>query len=72
MHRHYKGIGIVLLVMAAAFVAALALGLEFVAYGVLIAGLVVLFLLSVAFMRPSGRTPEHHARVDKAIHDTNP
>ena len=72
MHRHYIGIGLALLIMVAVFVIALALGQNLLAYGALVVGLVMLFVMGVAYMRPRGHTPEHHGRVDRIVNDTNP
>ncbi len=72
MNRHYTGIGLALLIMIVAFVIALALGSKLIAFGALIVGLVMMFVMGVAYMRPRGHTPEHHAEVDRIVNDTNP
>ncbi len=72
MASHFKGIGIFLLLVALAFVVALGLGQVYFAYGLLVCGLIALAVLSIAYMRPSGRTPEHHADMDKVFNDTKP
>jgi hypothetical protein len=72
MSSHYKGIALALLLLTAAFVLALALGQQVVAYGLLILGVGLIFVMSIAYMRPHGRTPEHHAKVDRVVKDTKP
>lgn len=72
MSSHYKGIAWALLVLVVAFITALWLGHGFVAYGILMAGFVLFFVMSIAYMRPRGHSPEHHAKVDKVVKDTDP
>lgn len=72
MRSHYKGLVWALLVLAIAFIAAMVFGDVFIAYGVLMGGFVLLFVMGVAYMRPRGRPPEHHAKVDEFVNDTKP
>ena len=72
MDSHFKGIGIAALFIAAMFVIALAVGQTMLAFGVLLGGAVLLFVFSIAYMRPRGRSPEHHAKVDRIVNDTKP
>ena len=72
MSSHYKGISFAALFIVIAFVAAMAAGQQMLAFGVLLAGAVLLFVFSIAYMRPSGRSPEHHAKVDRIVNDTKP
>jgi hypothetical protein len=64
--------GLFLLTLGIAFIVAYWSGQAYVAYGILVGGLVILAVMSVAYMRPKGRTPEHHAEIDKIVNDTRP
>lgn len=72
MNSHYKGIGLALLFIVLAFIGALAAGQTPLAFGILVGGAVLLFVFSIAYMRPSGRSPEHHGKVDRLVNDTKP
>ena len=72
MASHYKGIGLALLLLMALFVGALVAGQNLIAFSILFSGAVLLFVFSIAYMRPSGRSPEHHSEVDRVVHDTKP
>lgn len=72
MNSHFKGIGLAALFIAVAFVFALAVGQPLLAFGVLLGGAVLLFVFSIAYMRPSGRSPERHAKIDRIVNDTKP
>jgi len=72
MTSHFKGIGLALAFIVVAFIVALALGQQPIAFGILVGGAVLLFVFSIAYMRPSGRSPEHHAKVDRWVNDTKP
>lgn len=72
MNSHFKGISLAALFIAIAFVIALAVGQPLVAFGVLLGGAVLLFVFSIAYMRPSGRSPERHAKIDRIVNDTKP
>jgi len=72
MNSHYKGIGLAALFIALAFVVALAVGQPLIAFGILLGGAVLLFVFSIAYMRPAGRSPEHHGKVDRIVNDTKP
>jgi len=72
MNSHYKGIFWALLLIVMAFIVALAFGQTPIAFGILVGGGVILFVFSIAFMRPTGRSPEHHAKVDRWVNDTKP
>lgn len=72
MNSHYKGISIATALIVAAFVTALALGQTMVAFGVFLGGGVLLFVFSIAYMRPSGQSPERHAKIDRIVNDTKP
>ena len=72
MTSHYKGIGLALLLLVALFVGALVAGQNLLAFCILFAGAVLLFVFSIAYMRPAGRSPEHHGKVDRVVNDTRP
>lgn len=72
MNSHIKGISLAALFVVIAFVVALAAGQPMIAFGALIGGAVLLFVFSIAYMRPSGRSPEHHAKIDRIVNDTKP
>ena len=72
MTSHFKGIGLALALIVVAFIVALAVGQQPIAFGILFGGAVLLFVFSIAYMRPSGRSPEHHAKVDRWVNDTKP
>jgi predicted membrane channel-forming protein YqfA (hemolysin III family) len=72
MSSHYKGIGLALLLIVVMFTGALIAGQSLVAFSILFAGAVLLFIFSIAYMRPSGRSPEHHGKVDRLVNDTKP
>lgn len=72
MNSHYKGISLAALFVVVAFVVALTVGQQLLAFGVLLGGAVLLFVFSVAYMRPSGRSPERHAKIDRIVNDTKP
>jgi hypothetical protein len=60
------------MLMVAGFVGALAFDSIAIALGSLISGLVVMFVMAVAYLRPEGAAPEHHPRIDHILDDTNP
>ena len=72
MQRHWKGIIVLFGVLALAFVAALWFESVAIALGALVSGLVIAFVMSTAWMRADGHSPEHHPPVDRAFDDTNP
>lgn len=72
MQRHWKGLVVLFASLALAFITALWMESMAFALGSLVAGLVVAFVMSTAWMRPEGHTPEHHHRVDRLVDDTHP
>lgn len=72
MTSHYKGIGLALLLLVTLFVTALLAGQNMIAFCILFAGAVLMFVFSIAYMRPDGRSPEHHGKVDRVVNDTRP
>jgi hypothetical protein len=41
-------------------------------YGSGASAVVAMFIVSIAHLRPKGREPEHHPKVDQALDDTRP
>jgi hypothetical protein len=72
MQRHWKGLVVLFGLLAAAFVGALWAESVAIALGALVSGLVLAFVMSTAWMRADGHSPEHHPRVDHVFDDTNP
>lgn len=72
MQRHWKGLVVLFGLLALAFITALWMESVAFALGSLVAGLVVAFVMSTAWMRPDGHSPEHHHRVDRYVDDTSP
>jgi hypothetical protein len=72
MQRHWRALVGIVMLMVAAFVGALALNSIALALGTFISGLVVMFVMAIAYLRPAGASPEHHPRVDRILDDTNP
>jgi hypothetical protein len=72
MQRHWRALVGIVMLMIAAFVGALALDSIALALGTLVSGLVVMFVMAIAYLRPKGSAPEHHPRIDHILDDTNP
>ena len=72
MQRHWKGLVLLFGLLATAFIASLWADSVAFALGSLVSGLVVAFVMSIAWMRADGHSPEHHHRIDHVIDDTNP
>jgi hypothetical protein len=72
MQRHWRALVGIVMVMVVGFVAALGFGSVAIALGSLISGLVVMFVMAIAYLRPAGSAPEHHPRIDHILDDTNP
>jgi hypothetical protein len=72
MQRHWRALIGMVVIMVIGFVGALALDSVAMALGTLISGLVVLFVMAIAYLRPEGASPEHHPRIDHILDDTNP
>jgi hypothetical protein len=72
MQRHWRGLVILFGLLALAFVAALWADSVAFALGALVSGLVLAFVMSTAWMRAEGHSPEHHAPVDRVFDDTHP
>ncbi len=72
MWRHSTAIVAVFFVMVAGFGIALAAGSTILAIMALLGGLVVGFVMAIAWMRPASGPIEHHPRSDRIVDDTAP
>jgi predicted lysophospholipase L1 biosynthesis ABC-type transport system permease subunit len=72
MWRHSTGIVALFLVTVGLFGLAFWAGHAMLAVMVLLGGLVVAFVLGIAWMRPTSYPPEHHPKVDRIFNDTAP
>jgi hypothetical protein len=72
MQRHWRFLVVTFGLILVGFVGGLALGSIAVALGSLVSGLVVAFVMAIAFLRADGHSPEHHARMDRVFDDMNP
>jgi hypothetical protein len=72
MQRHWRGLIALFALLAIAFVAALWADSVAMALGALVSGLVLAFVMSTAWMRAEGHSPEHHHPVDRVVDDTSP
>jgi DMSO/TMAO reductase YedYZ heme-binding membrane subunit len=72
MQRHWRALVGMVVLMIVGFVGAIAFGSIAIALGSLISGLVVMFVMAIAYLRPEGSAPEHHPRIDHILDDTNP
>jgi|GEM_PF-1320406 len=72
MKRHWLGIVVLFVLVSVVFGLALALGYPYVAYGALVVGLTTTVVLSVAWLRPEGKSVEHHPAVDRVFDDMDP
>ena len=70
MQRHWRSLVVIFGLILVGFVAGLALGSIAVALASLVSGLVVAFVMAIAFMRADGHSPEHHSRMDRVFDDT--
>ena len=66
------GVAVFMCLVAVAFAIALSLGHPVVGFVMLIGGLVITFVMAIAYMRPKGHTPEHHGKIDRIVRDTKP
>jgi len=72
MQRHWRALVIGFALILCGFLAGLALDSIAIALASLVSGLVVAFVMAIAFLRADGHSPEHHARVDRVFDDTSP
>jgi drug/metabolite transporter (DMT)-like permease len=72
MQRHWRALVIGFGLILCGFLGGLALDSMAIALASLVSGLVVAFVMAIAFLRADGHSPEHHARVDRVFDDTNP
>ncbi len=59
-------------VTVVAFTAALLMDALFLALGFFVLGLVLAFVMAIAWSRPEGHPTEHHAPSDRIVKDTAP
>ena len=72
MQRHWRALVIGFALILCGFLGGLALESIAIALASLVSGLVVAFVMAIAFLRADGHSPEHHARVDHVFDDTGP
>lgn len=72
MQRHWRSLVVMFGLILVGFVVGLALESIAIALASLVSGLVVAFVMAIAFMRADGHSPEHHARMDRVFDDTSP
>ena len=72
MQRHWRSLIVIFGLVLLGFLGGLAFDSIALALASLVSGLVVAFVMAVAFLRADGHSPEHHARVDRVFDDTNP
>ena len=72
MQRHWRALVGLFGLLLLGFVGGLGFGSIAFALASLVSGLVIAFVMAVAYLRPAGASPEHHARVDHMLDDTNP
>ena len=72
MEQHWRSLVGLFFLILAGFVCGLAFESIALALASLVSGLVIAFVLSTAFLRAEGHSPEHHARVDQVFGDTGP
>jgi len=72
MKRHTFAIWALFFTTLFVFGFSVAIGSMFAALISLIAGLVLAFVMSIAWVRFEGYPPEHHPRIDKIVDDTRP
>ena len=71
MEQHWRAIIGMFGLILAGFVGGLTFDSITVALWSLMSGLVVAFVMSTAFLRADGHSPEHHPRVDAVFGDTS-
>ena len=72
MQRHWRALVIGFALVPCGFLIGLALESIAIALASLVSGLVVAFVMAIAFLRADGHSPEHHPRVDRVFDDTSP
>jgi hypothetical protein len=72
MQRHWRSLVVIFGLILVGFVGGLGFGSVAIALGSLVSGLVVAFVMSIAFLRADGHSPEHHTRADRVFDDMNP
>jgi hypothetical protein len=69
MWRHTTGIVSLFVLLVIGFEVALIAGSTVLGVIVLVTGLVLAFVMGIAWMRPSSGPDEHHPPVDKVVND---
>lgn len=72
MARHWKGIFALFAVTLLVFGAAIVTGSMYFSIVSLMLGLVLAFIMAIAWMRPKGQPREHHQQLDRVVNDTRP
>lgn len=72
MSRHWKGILTIFFVTVTVFIIGIVTDSTYLAVVSLISGLVMSFVIAVAWSRPSGSPKERHAEHDRLMNDTRP
>jgi hypothetical protein len=72
MQRHWRSLVVMFGLILVGFVGGLALESIALALASLVSGLVVAFVMAIAFLRADGHSPEHHARMDRMFDDMSP
>ena len=72
MQRHWSFLVVTFGLVLLGFVGGLAFDSIALALASLISGLVVAFVMAIAFLRAEGHSPEHHPRTDRVFDDMNP
>lgn len=72
MQRHWRTLVVIFGLILIGFVGGLAFDSIAIALASLVSGLVVAFVMAIAFLRADGHSPEHHVRTDRVFDDMNP
>ena len=72
MRRHAFAIWALFFMMLFGFGISVALGSLWMALLCLVLGIVMAFVMGIAWVRFRGYPPEHHPPIDKIVDDTNP
>ena len=72
MEQHWRSLVSMFALILVAFMVGLGLDSIALALGSLMSGLVIAFVMSTAFLRAEGHSPEHHPEMDRVFGDINP
>jgi hypothetical protein len=72
MNRHLVGLAVFLIASVALVIVAVFLGRLWLVCTILVMAPIIGGVLATAFMRARGHEAEHHAPVDRHLHDTEP